>query len=276
MKLFGIIYKHTNKANGKIYVGQTIQGKNPNRRFRKGSYRAYKGSTAFHKALVKHTWEGFETEIIYSAFDQDALNRAEEYFIKFYDCALPKGYNSVTIVEGNIEYTEEVRNKISAAQKKRYSEMEVIPEAINKKQHIILEGVPHKNCPKCNETKTLENFGDNSARWDNLHTYCRPCSRIQSYRPYVRMSPEDKRASIENKKALCSEKILEAYANKPHLKVDQAKRKSKPVIGTHIETGVEIEFSSALEAKNFGFDNTNLGQAIKLNKPYKKHTWRFK
>lgn len=276
MKLFGIIYKHTNKANGKIYVGQTIQGKNPNRRFRKGSYRAYKGSTAFHKALVKHTWEGFETEIIYSAFDQDALNRAEEYFIKFYDCALPKGYNSVTIVEGNIEYTEEVRNKISVAQKKRYAEMEVIPEAVNKKQHIILEGVPHKNCPKCNETKTLENFGDNSARWDNLHTYCRPCSRIQSYRPYVRMPEEQSKQAYKDRGAKVAGVLKEKYENNPELRAKIAQERSKAIIGTHIESGKEIEFSSALEAKRFGFQNSNIGQAIKLNKPYKKHTWRFK
>lgn len=275
MKLFGVIYKHTNKSNGKIYVGQTIQ-KNPNRRFKKGSYRAYKGSTAFHYALVKYTWDGFETEILYSAFDQESLNKAEEHFIKFYDCALPKGYNSVTIVEGNIEYTQEVRAKISNAQKKRFAEMEIRPVAPNKKEHIMIDGIAHKNCARCKTNKTLDTFIKHASRWDGLGAYCKPCFAEKDTRVYIGLTDEEFKASYDSRRDQMTAGVQKYYDNNPEAKARISQEKSKAIIGTHIETGKEIEFSSALEAKRFGFQNSNIGQAIKLNKPYKKHTWRFK
>lgn len=278
MKAFGIIYKHTNKLNGKIYIGQTIKHQNPNRRFKKGSetYRSYKGSTAFQNALKKYTWEGFETELLFTAFDQETLNRAEEYFINLYNALLPNGYNSVSIVEGNIQYTEEVRAKISKAAKERFAKMEIPPEAPNKKEHVIINGVAHKNCAHCKQNKTLDLFVKAKGRWDGLYSYCKECNKSVNYNKYERMSPEDKARSIENKRGKLSEGVLKAYKENPHLRLEQAKRKSKAIVGTHVETGKEVEFSSALDAKKFGFDNTNIGQAIKKNKPYKKHTWRFK
>lgn len=276
MKAFGIIYKHTNKLNGKVYIGQTKFAKNPNRRFRKGALNAYKGSTAFHKALKKYTWDGFETEFLYSAFDQESLNRAEEYFINFYNSALPNGYNSVKIVEGNIEYTEEVRAKISAKQKERYAKMTTPPEAPNKKQHILINGVPHKNCARCKENKTLDLFIKHSARWDGLGAYCKACAIEKDTRVYQGLTEEEFKKSYNSRRAAMTEGVQRYYDNNPAAKAKISQQKSKAIIATNIDTLVETEFSSALEAKKFGFHNTNVGVAIKTGKVYKKHTWRFK
>ena len=43
---YGIIYKYTNKINGKIYIGQTI-----NEVRRKGEHKAAKEDSYFHKAI---------------------------------------------------------------------------------------------------------------------------------------------------------------------------------------------------------------------------------
>lgn len=278
MKLFGIVYKHTNKLNGKIYIGQTIQVKNPNRRFRKDSttYRSYMGSTAFHKALQKYTWDGFETEIVYSAFDQESLNKAEEYFIKFYDCALPKGYNSVTIVDGNIEYTQEVRKKISDSRKEYYANLEEKPVAPNKKEHSMINGAAHKNCPYCKTDKTLEFFGKNKSRWDGLNTYCKACNIAKDNRVYVGKSEEELQEVYKKRGEKMKISVKNYFDNNPQRKAIISQQRSKALIATHIETGKEVEFSSATEARKFGFDNTNIGKAMKNNLPYKKHTWRFK
>ena len=148
MKLHGYIYKHTNKINNKVYIGQTIQVTNVERRFRHKdiTYHSYKSCPAFFNALNKYTWDNFTTELIYSAFDQEALNNAEEYFINFYNSVAPNGYNASTITNGSIVFTDEIKKKISDARKEYYNNLEEPIVAWNKKEHTVINNVECKHC----------------------------------------------------------------------------------------------------------------------------------
>ena len=84
-----IIYMHTNKVNGKKYIGQTSlsleercgkDGKN------------YDPSYKFGRAISKYGWDCFDHEIITEAATLDEANELEKYYISFYD-SYRNGYN---------------------------------------------------------------------------------------------------------------------------------------------------------------------------------------
>mgnify|MGYP002658749408 CR=1 FL=1 len=54
------VYKHTNKINGKVYIGQSSNIKE--RWSRKGT--CYKGCTYFYNAIQKYGWDNFEHIIL--------------------------------------------------------------------------------------------------------------------------------------------------------------------------------------------------------------------
>ncbi len=75
-----IIYKHTNKINGKVYVGQTKQSTTD--RWANGN--GYRHNPYFYSAILKYGWnEGFKHEIIVSdIMTQKQANELEIYYIK--------------------------------------------------------------------------------------------------------------------------------------------------------------------------------------------------
>lgn len=115
------VYVHTNKINGKKYVGQT-KANPPQKRWYNGN--GYKDCTYFYNAIKKYGWENFEHEIIKSNLTLDEANELETLLIKEYDTMNPKkGYN---LQSGghNYEFSEEALKNISIAQKKRFESPE--------------------------------------------------------------------------------------------------------------------------------------------------------
>lgn len=275
MKQYGYIYKHTNTQNNKVYIGQSIQPEA--KRFRKAdkTYNSYKSCPAFFNALQKYTWNAFQTEILYIAFDQEALNKAEEYFINFYNSIAPNGYNSVMLVDGSVQFTPEIKQKISDSRKRYYAALETKPEAVNKKEHVFVDGVECKECSRCKQTMPLEKFGAYAARWDGLNIYCKNCnSSYRSRYKHKKLSEEDFKKSYENRQKDNAKKFKELYQKNATLKKKISEQRSIIIIATNIDTGIETKFNSALEAKKFGFHNTNISTAIKKQSVYKNHTWR--
>lgn len=93
-----IIYKITNKINGKIYIGQTTQSLTK----RWGDH-CSKGSMckALSRAIYKYGKHNFKKEIICSALNKKYLNELESYFIKYYNSYGKNGYNLSFGYEGD-------------------------------------------------------------------------------------------------------------------------------------------------------------------------------
>lgn len=88
------IYKVTNKINGKVYIGQSVDiGK----RWRQ--HMTAKDDIYFHKAIQKYGVENFEWEVIEQCKKKD-LDEREIYWIEYYD-SYNKGYNCTKGGEGN-------------------------------------------------------------------------------------------------------------------------------------------------------------------------------
>ena len=62
------VYRHTNKMNGKRYIGITKQ--KPERRWQNGY--GYVG-TYFGNAISKYGWDAFEHEILFEGFTKEAV-----------------------------------------------------------------------------------------------------------------------------------------------------------------------------------------------------------
>lgn len=93
--MYGIIYKVTNKTNGKVYIGQTV--KSLQERKYHHYYRAKNEPevthTHFINALRKYPEEDFLWEIIDTADTPEELNRKEQEYIIEYD-SIYNGYNT--------------------------------------------------------------------------------------------------------------------------------------------------------------------------------------
>lgn len=104
------VYKHTNKYNGKVYIGITsreveqrwgIDGAN------------YKSSPHFYAAIQKYGWDGFEHEILYSDLSKEEACLKEQELIQLYNSMDDKfGYNQTSGGEYYI-MSEESKAKLS-------------------------------------------------------------------------------------------------------------------------------------------------------------------
>lgn len=87
----GIIYKHVNKINGKIYIGQTKY--DINKRVGNDPVRAYSNSKKFSNDIIRYGWDNFESFIL-SEVDDDLLDKEELYWINYYN-SIENGYNRI-------------------------------------------------------------------------------------------------------------------------------------------------------------------------------------
>lgn len=108
-----IVYKITNKINGKAYIGQTIRSLEERLR-----YHCYdnSGCLAIKSAIDKYGIENFAIEKIFEAESLEELNKKESEFINDLNTLAPNGYNLKTGGEAP-RFSEESRAKMSVSRK---------------------------------------------------------------------------------------------------------------------------------------------------------------
>lgn len=101
------IYKFTNKANGKIYIGQAANvDERLKRHFLNHNNSNLKDyNTYFYRSLRKYGWDNFEIETIENV-EIERLNEREEYWVSYYD-SFKQGYNGNRGGESVTERAEE-------------------------------------------------------------------------------------------------------------------------------------------------------------------------
>lgn len=109
------VYMHTNKINGKKYIGITRQ--EVYKRFRNGE--GYRGSHAFYGAIQKYGWDSFTHEILFTGLTAKEAGKKEIELIKKYNTQID-GYN--ILIGGfagtqGIKISEETRAKMSESHK---------------------------------------------------------------------------------------------------------------------------------------------------------------
>ena len=99
------VYKHTNKINGKSYIG--ITSRNPEERWGKngGNYRGVKGKhCCFYNAILKYGWDNFTHDILINGLTKSEACAKEKELIVFYNSKAPYGYNLTNGGEGTSGY----------------------------------------------------------------------------------------------------------------------------------------------------------------------------
>ncbi len=107
-----IIYKVTNKINGKIYVGQTVGDLKRRKSVHLSNAKAGREDNYFYNAIGKYGSDNFNWEVLEECNDIDKLNEREEYWIKELNTISPSGYN-LRYGGKNSLYSEEHKIKMS-------------------------------------------------------------------------------------------------------------------------------------------------------------------
>lgn len=105
MKVYGTIYKITNKIDGKIYIGKTTM-KVEDRI--KGHLKASTNCYYVGAALRKYGLDNFTIEEIHKSENKEDLSEKEKYFITVFNSLVPNGYN---IIYGDKFVEDSIQNK---------------------------------------------------------------------------------------------------------------------------------------------------------------------
>lgn len=169
-----IIYKFTNKLNGKSYIGQTVH--TLAKRISGHMFGANNGSEIlFARALRKYSLEGFTSEILDKATTLQELNDLEVFYIDKFNtnvCSGGRGYNLTSGGQGmkDFRHDEETKDFISRIQVERFTNP-VEREKVSSQMRKIWKREEYrasreKRCPVSQDV--LVRLNDLSTSWDDI------------------------------------------------------------------------------------------------------------
>lgn len=246
-----IIYKHTNLINGKIYIGITCHGENPNKRWQNGQ--GYIANDKFYPDILEYGWRNFSHEILEKNLDLVTASKKEREYIQLYD-SINMGYNKSP---GGGGYSLISRQKLSQA----LTGIKRKPESIEKqiKTKINLSGfssgfdpVNAKNSRRVRCKETLDVFGSISEaeNWCGTNKISACCHGLRQHAGRHPITNEQLSWEFVDKDTPITKRCLEKYEPKKIKKI------------RCVETG-EV-FENATEAsKATGIHRSNIARAAK-------------
>jgi len=221
-----IIYKITNKINGKIYIGQTIKSLNARISNHISDALANKYNVHFHSALRKYGADNFEWGIIAECDDIDELNRLEIYFIGWYD-TYNNGYNMTMGGEGisGWKHTEEAKRKNSEAHKGGNHPMygKHPTEETRKKLSVSKKGENNPNYDKHPTEETRRKMSEaNKGEKNSMHG--KRGNKSPSAKKYIITTPEGKEIFVHGLNEFCKNYKREKLHNGCLVAVARGKR----------------------------------------------------
>ena len=151
------VYKHTNKINGKSYIG--ITSRKPEDRWGTNGYKYQSQKSkylCFSKAIQKYGWDNFTHEILFTGLTKEDACKKEKDLISFYNTKAPFGYNLTDGGEGTSGY------EVSEEFKQRRSEL--VANGNNPKARKVIYG--DKIFETIDECASFLNVGRNKiVRW---------------------------------------------------------------------------------------------------------------
>lgn len=144
------LYKHTNKINGKIYIGIT---NDTNRRWRNGGIE-YKPESSrksrFWNAIQKYGWESFKHEILISGLSFSEACKLEQKYIAELNCTDDSvGYNIAKGGNGGRVYDHHPRGMLGKPQTARkivaHRKLLLNPKSNPMKNGKVIWGVTHEH-----------------------------------------------------------------------------------------------------------------------------------
>lgn len=157
-----IVYRITNKINGKVYIGKTVKPLTRRWQHHKRDARG-ESQVYFHRAIRKHGPESFIVEPVYVAKTEKELAAMETFFIVLHQSYKPEnGYNGTLGGDGIGLLTDETRQRMRDAKtpeiRRRMSErMMGVPLSIEHCRRIgdskRGEKNPHWGKPRSEETR---------------------------------------------------------------------------------------------------------------------------
>jgi len=234
-----IVYKITNKVNGKTYIGQTITSLNE----RWKNHCAKSSSCrALSNAIAKYGRENFTKEIVDFADSLEDLNKKEEFCINKFNSLAPNGYNLKTGGDQPRLCAESIK-KVSESKKG----MKAWNEGLTKDDPRVAKYVRYG--------KDTHAFGKVGYRKGKKHTE-KAKRKMSEWHSGRKLSEETKK------------KMSEARKNSPYL----AKVKKKVLC---IETGIVYEsISDASRKMNISISEIS-NACNRKRKQAKKYTFKF-
>lgn len=155
------VYCHTNKANGKRYIG--ITKSKVEHRWSNGS--GYKDNPHFYSAIQKYGWDGFEHSVLFSGLSEERAKELERELIAEYNLQDRRyGYNMTAGGDGLLNPTDDVRQKMSDAARSDHR-MSLLAEA-RKKAAVARTGCRHsaETIKKMSDVKIGHQVSEESRR----------------------------------------------------------------------------------------------------------------
>lgn len=297
IKKLNIIYALTEPkelGGGIRYIGQSAIGEKRCKQHKKKymlTSKTHKNNwikSLFDKGLT-YDWiiienlGDFETDEARDA----ALNEAEIRWIKHYrdlGINLTNSTDGGEGTRGNIlspEAKEKIRQKrLNHVEK---NGVDLTLECYKRNEHYEFNNEIGKICSCCKNHRPIHRFSTKKGAWDGLQGICKECvaekmRKKRAENPTPKLTEEQLAQSYIDRKEKMRQGVINSYKERGNeIKTELSKARSKPIIATSVDNSFDKrEFPSALEAKKAGFQNSNIGQAIKSGKSYKGYYWKFK